>query len=348
MSENIIWHNPNNEPFRIYGFAWLKELGKYRRLPVKTDALPIPEAVDELANHTSGGQIRFATDSKKIIIKATLAGPADMCHMPATGQCGFDCYIYAGGKPRFAGCAKYEAREVFYECEIFEQPEAVMREVIINFPLYIGVEKAEVGLLADAEIRPPSTIQHGKRCVVYGTSITQGGCASRPGMSYTNILSRRLGIECINLGFSGSGRGEPVMAELVASIPDAGCFILDYEANAGYEQLEQTMPHFLQTIRNKNPFVPIIVVSKTAYAHVNFSDEAFIWQNKCRELQRGFVCQRESAGDDNIYFMDGSKFFGEDFDECTVDGAHPTDLGFIRIADILAPEVANLMGLRHH
>ena len=340
---NIIWHDPANEPFQLLGFPWYKEFPVYRRLPPKTGILPIPDAVDELANHTAGGQVRFMTDSRRIYIRAELCGPASMGHMAATGQCGFDCYTNAGGRMRFTGCAKYNVSETSYECLLFEQEEKKICEVVLNFPLYMGVKHAAVGLDCGAVINPPLPFKHTQRCIVYGTSIAQGGCASRPGLAYSNILSRRLSAEFINLGFSGSGRGEPVMAEIIASINNPGCYILDYEANVNYAILNETMPVFIEILRAKHPATPILVVSKTLYAALGYSEKAVREQRKNHELQRGIVETHRAAGDNNIHYTDGSLFFGDDFDECTVDGAHPNDIGFMRMADALAPIVSPLI-----
>jgi len=344
MTNPIRWHDPRNAPFKLLGFPWFDTYRVYRRLPPKTGALPIPDAVNDLANHTAGGQIRFRTNSSHISVRVTLSGPANMCHMPATGQCGFDCYVHIGGW-RFTGCAKYEVVDLTYESALFAHDAPEWREVILNFPLYQGVQTVEVGLDADASVDPPSSITYAKRCVIYGTSITQGGCASRPGLAHTNILSRRLGAECVNLGFSGSGRGEPVMAEIMADIADSGCFVLDYEANAGYDILVDTMPNFIEILRKKHPATPILVVSKTPYAALGYSDSYVREQQKNRALQRGIVDKCRASGDADIHFMDGSLFFGDGFDEYTVDGAHPNDIGFMKIADSLAPVLQDLMGI---
>src|SRR5690606_269350 len=100
------------------------------------------------------------------------------------------------------------------------------------------------------------------RLVVYGTSITQGGCASRPGMAYPSILARRLGIETLNLGFSGNGRGEPEVAHILAQLENVSCFILDYESNVPVaEDLRTTLTAFIPILRERHPDVPIIVIS---------------------------------------------------------------------------------------
>ena len=329
----ICWHDPLYEPFEILGFPWLKTIPGYRRLPPKSEKLDIPDAVDALANCTSGGQIRFAADAKKIFVRVELAGVADMCHMPATGQCGFDCYIGAYGEQRFSNCAKYDRTQDHYECILFEQESPDWREVTLNFPLYKGVKSVFVGLNDDAQVKKAQPLKNNKRFIFYGTSITQGGCASRPGMSYPNILSRRLGVECINMGFSGNGKGEPILAEMIASIQNPGCFVLDYAANANYQMMEATLAEFIRILRKGHAHVPIVVASVIRYARNSFIDKFDIDDENYYLMQENIVESFRANGDKHIFLLDGSTILGEDYDECTVDGVHPNDIGFMRLAD---------------
>ncbi len=229
-SDDLGWHEPTTAPFALNGFPWFAVDHIYRRMPV-SPAHPLPEAVDGLANHTAGGQIRFRTDARDISVRVDLRGVADMHHMPSTGQCGFDCYVGAAGSQRYAGSSIYDQRKQSYQARVFESSARELRDVTLYFPLYQGVDTVWIGLDRDAALAPPQPWRMSRPVVIYGTSITQGGCASRPGMAYTNILSRRLQAEVVNLGFSGSGRGEPEVAHVISGIPDPACLVLDFEAN---------------------------------------------------------------------------------------------------------------------
>jgi lysophospholipase L1-like esterase len=157
-------------------------------------------------------------------------------------------------------------------------------------------------------------------------------------MAYTNILSRRLNVEFINLGFSGSGRGEAEVAEAVAQVAHPICFVLDYEANCvSTELLRETLPRFIRILRAAHAGVPILVVSRTPYAVELQNEESARAGAERREFQRATVEKLRSEGDALVFFKDGSDLLGEDFDECTVDGGHPTDLGFLRMANGLEP-----------
>jgi lysophospholipase L1-like esterase len=345
MSEQapLKWHSPKDAPFGLAGFAWFATDRVYRRLPAKPK-YPLPKPVDSLANCTAGGQIRFQTDSSRLSVRVRLSGVANMNHMPATGQCGFDCYIGPMGRQRYCNTTKYDHKQQSYECVLFDLPRTEMRNVTLNFPLYQGVVEVLVGLDEKAEILPPPPYKNDKLVVVYGTSITQGGCACRPGMAYTNILSRRLNVEFINLGFSGSGRGEPEVAQTIAEIPNPACFVLDYEANCvSAELLQKTFPEFIRILRSAHPNVSILAISRIPTASESFNQAARKTRLERRDFQKRTVDELRAKGDRMISFKDGSDLLGEGFDECTVDGSHPTDLGFLRMADGLTPVLKKIL-----
>lgn len=343
-ADALKWLSPLEPPFHIAGFAWFEQERKYRRLPSATaDALP--PAVDILANCTAGGQIRFRTDSSQLSIRVKLAGPGNMYHMPATGQCGFDCYLGEPGEQRYLSTTRFDPTQTEYEFSFYDWKAKRPLQVTLNFPLYQGVEEVWIGVDEDANIGAPSEYASSKPVVLYGTSITQGGCATRPGMAYPNLLSRCLPFEFINLGFSGNGRGEPEVARTIAGIADPAMFVLDYEANAGTaEQLAETLPAFIRILRERHPAVPILVVSKIRYAGEWFYEEKRHLASDRKHVQQSTVERLQKEGDANIHFLDGGTLLGEeDAEECTVDGAHPTDLGFLRMAKSLAPVIRELI-----
>ncbi len=335
------WHEPDTTPFRLAGFPWFEQDRIYRRLPI-ADRENLPEAVDLLADNTAGGQIAFQTDSRQVAIRVELAGPAEMNHMPATGQCGFDLYIGSPRNLRYQSTSVYDRLLTDYEALLFDHPDASMRCLTLNFPLYQGVKRVQIGLTPEAELEPPPPWAMEGQIVIYGTSVTQGGCASRPGMAYTNILSRALNTEVINLGFSGSGKGEPDVIRTLASVPDPKLYILDYEANTTGD-LGQTLPEAIQTIRANHRKVPILVVSRIAFAKDLTHDDARTTGETNRVLQAEVVAAKRRAGDTLVHFLDGSTLLGPDFDECTVDGVHPSDLGFMRMARSMEPVIQAIL-----
>lgn len=338
---SIVYYNPmKSKKFAIEGLGFFDKEKEYFRLP-KDCKDKVSESVYWLSAQPSGGQIRFKTNAKKISVKVKNHGDYQMCHMAATGQQGVDLYYRLKGQKHytFFTCAKFSEPTSEFESVIFQADEKMDKEIIINLPLYEGLEEILIGVEADATISKPKKHKRNGKIIVYGTSITQGGCASRPGMSYTNILSRRLDIEFINLGFSGSGLGEPIMSKLINEIDDISMLVLDYEANGGCTgHLEKHMEEFIDIFRSKHPVTPILIITKIPFSNYVFMKEERELRQRVFNFQQNVVKQRNENGDENIYFFDGNKLFGDkDILESTVDGLHPTDLGFYRMANILEP-----------
>ncbi len=337
----IVWFDPREEPIGLAGMEWIKEEGVYRRLPLEPD-WPIRKPVDELANHTAGAQIRLRTDSRRILLKVELSKRSGMYHMPATGQSGFDLYVQDDGIQRYIRTTRFPHDTLRYQVDLFSDDEMRIRSFTLNFPLYNGVKSVLVGLEQGAAIQAPLPFAFPGKIVIYGTSITQGGCVSRPGMAYSNILSRKLDAQFVNLGFSGNGLGEPELARLINQISGTSFIILDYEANAR-KTITNTLGLFVGILRERHPEIPILIMSKIRYARETDGSSAYQLLMSNRDFEENMVSKRKAAGDDNIYFLDGSDILGADYFECTVDGTHPSDLGSQRIADALLPAIKEIL-----
>lgn len=337
------WHSPLSAPFKVLGFPWLEQDRVYRRLPLPPNHA-LPEAVDKLADCTAGGQIRFKTDAQRVAIRVKLRGPASMDHMPATGQIGFDAYVGEPGQERYIGTSRMKPREKHYESLLFEgdKPDR-LRTVTLNFPLYQSVTEVMVGLPPEAALEADDFPSSRGRLVFYGTSITQGGCASRPGLAYPQQIGRRLQREVINLGFSGSGKGEEEVARVIRLIPHVDCFIVDYEANCSTELYGRTLEPFLRLYREEQRLVPILVVSRIPYAKEQVNSISRQDRMERKRIATELVRKLNEAGDDRVFFCDGDRLLGERYDECTVDGVHPNDLGFTRMAESLIPVISQIL-----
>ncbi len=198
-----------------------------------------------------------------------------------------------------------------------------------------------MGFRAESEVRAPSEYRLPLPFVTYGSSITQGGCASRPGNSNQGQLSRWLDSDYQNLGFSGSARGEPAMAEYIAGL-DMSAFVLDYDHNApDPDHLAKTHEPFFRAVRSKNPGLPVIMVSKPDFDN-NPADSA-----ARRDIIRGTYENAVRAGDRQVWFVDGESLFGpEDRWACTVDTVHPNVLGFYRMAKGIYPALREALGAK--
>ncbi len=340
-ANGIVWFDAQEKPFDLVGFEWLEKDSVYRRLPVNPD-WELTKSVDGLANHTAGGQVRFSTNSKKILVKVEIAGRSNMYHMPATGQSGFDLYVRDFGVQRYYKTTRFPHDSIKYQYELYDSEESKFHDFTINFPLYNGVKSLQIGIEQESVIQAPPAFTFAGKIVIYGTSITQGGCVSRPGMAYSNILSRKLDAQFVNLGFSGSGKGEPALANLINQISDVSFIILDYEANAG-ETLRKTLAPFIDILREQHPETHILIMSKIRYARHFDGSPTYKPYIELRNFQKNLVDERVNAGDSNIYFLDGSKVLGDDYYECAVDGVHPSDLGSARIANALLAAIRNIL-----
>lgn len=339
--EELIWYDPRNEPFRISGLHWIKTNQSYWRFPEGAFDMLAEKApgVYFMAKDPAGGQIAFETNARRIVVRAVLEGGQRWDHMAATGEMGMDCYVaYPEEAYCFMGVTRFDAKKNEYMSEVISDCGDDRKRVIINLPLYMPLLQLKIGLPKDATLFAPQPFADSRPIVVYGTSITQGGCVSRPGVMTTNILSRRLNREFLNFGFSGSGKGETEVAELVSMVENPAMFILTYEANAG-DLIYQNLVPFISVLRKKHPDTPILVCSRVFCSKFTHNPAKMEPLRQRRLFQKETVEQLRNSGDENVYFVDGWKLMERDCADCFVDGVHPTDLGARQIADAMEPVI---------
>ena len=221
-----------------------------------------------------------------------------------------------------------------------------MLEYRIFFPLYCHVEQIKIGVDEQAIIAPPSPFTMEGKLVFYGTSITQGASASRPGMCYANILSRRLNVETLNYGFSGNGLGEMEVADTLAGIDNPLLYLIDYEANAGLNgKLEETLESFLLCLMKKHPAVPLLVVSRIPHLLDSLNKERAFRREAIRRFQQDTVQRINQDFGGRAYFVDGRTLLPDNGEDTTIDLTHPTDLGFAFMADGLEKTLRKILNL---
>ena len=348
--EGMDWYSVDSPNVELNGLYWRKPGEGFRRIPIgasiSSNSNPeISGGVDYLSWDTAGVMLRFKTDSPEIKVHVKVGHTSRMDHMAHVGIMGFDIYVGSGSSKFYAGSARFDFHQDEYNVKVNRQfAEQKMREYTLHFPLYSGVEYFRLGVTEGSAVELPSPWKDPRPVVVYGTSIQQGGCASRPGMCHTNIMSRRLNRPFINLAFSGSGKGEPKMAELIADIKNPAMFVLDYDANAHCDGLEATLPTFIDILRKSHPEVPILLVSCLPFVE-EFLDEPEYTATRLRytTIHLNELKRRRDMGDKNIHFLDGLSLYGEEPSECAVDGCHATDLGFYMIAKRMAPVIERIL-----
>ncbi len=341
LEENdIVWNNAAKAPFRLYGAVGYTDTdAPFTRMP-QAVAETVSEGVAGLNRHTAGIRVRFATDSPYIAVRIEWERFGFMGHMAAAGFCGADLYRVKDGIHSFAGAVfpDYNVDAVRDGVEGLIRVPGEMTEYVLGFPLYNDVKKLYIGVKEGCHLTAGAEEYRNKKPVVfYGSSITQGGCASRPGTCYQGFLSRSLNMDYINLGFSGNAKGEQTMADFIAGL-DMAVFVYDYDHNApNPEHLKQTHYNLYETVRRVHPDLPIVMISRP--------EAPGTWDVRQRLAIIADSYRRAvEAGDRNVYFINGGDFFaGEVADSCTVDGCHPTDLGFYFMAQGIEPVLRRLL-----
>jgi len=341
---SLRWIELVNPQLQVNGLPWYSENGgKLFRLPERLkDTYRKP--VWELAQSPSGGRIRFRTDSPTLAIRLEYPSPPpDDTSMHAFGQAGVDLYIGQVYWGTVTADKSAKAGKVFEHCyfDLGGRPR-IEREITLYLPLYMPVKVLALGVDAQATMRPPRAFALAKPVVFYGTSITQGGCASRPGMAYQAILGRRLNLDFVNLGFSGNGKGEPEVAQTAAA-NDAAAFVLDFaQNNQSVAALQQVYAPFIETLRAKHPDTPILAITPI-YSASELLDS--VRNEGMRGLIRNVVSRRIADGDRNLQLVEGTDLLGPSRGDGLVDGTHPNDLGFEWMAEGLATRLAQVLGL---
>jgi len=326
--------------FQIIGKGFSDTQTMYERLPASLEGKTRPP-VWSLSKNCSGLAIRFRTNSPIIAAKWEVTGDVVMNHFTMTGIKGLDLYSLKNGKWQFVNTAR--PKEKATTAVIINHMAGNDEEYMLYLPLYDGLVSLEIGVKSTATIEQPlvDSPRKGHPVVFYGTSITQGGCASRAGMAYPNILSRMLDREIVNLGFSGNGQLDLEIAEAMATI-DASCFVIDCLPNVSVAQMNEKYSRFLKIIREKKPNTPILLVETILFPHRHFDQTVFTsLQQKNETLQQIFTEQKKE-GDRSIYYLKADKLIGDD-QEATVDGVHLTDLGFLRMAENMYPVIRKLI-----
>ena len=335
---DVRYHTVLEEPFSLYGFYQPRKEGGFKRLPDEIGR-NVNSGVAQLYTNTAGGRVRFSTDSGYVIIRAKMPTVSKFAHMPLTGSSGFDLYEDdpAGYRPSFCGTFHPDVKMTDGYVSILRFKTRETRYLTINFPLYNDVSSLEIGLQEDATLGEGLSYRNARPVVFAGSSITQGGCASRPGNCYQNMIARRLNLDYINLGFSGSFKAEELMVDYMAGLP-MSAFVSDYDHNAPtVEHLRDTHCRMYQRIREKNPDLPYVMISKPDF--FRHEENAVLRRNVILDTFR-FALEQ---GDKNVYYIDGEGFFkGEWEDSCTVDTTHPNDLGFHFMAESIGNTLAKL------
>jgi len=319
----------------VEGQGWQDVKLPFDRLPGKAEG-KVREAVWNLSRNSAGMCVRFISAAPAIHTRWTVTSERlAMPHMAATGVSGLDLYAH-DDQGRWRWVAVAQPKEKTNTVVLANGLKSGAREYLLYLPLYNGVSSVEIGIpeansLSDA---PDYPADHGKPLVFYGTSITHGACASRPGMVHTAILGRRYHQPVINLGFSGNGRMDPEVGELLCEL-DAAAYIIDCCPNlSGAETAARTKP-LVEQLRNARPEPPIVLVEDRRYADAWLITSRSERNDGNHQALKNAFEDLKKSGVKGLYYIPGDDLLGDD-NEGAVDGSHPNDLGFVRQAEAFA------------
>lgn len=330
--------------FPLYGKVREDTPGRYDRLPAEFQGRS-RDAIWYLGQNSAGMFIRFNTDSKNIWCRWTAKFGNDMNHMTLVGIRGVDLYgLNKKGEWRFIAAGRPTPNDKFTEAQLIGGMEGEATEYMLYLPLYDGLTDLQIGVDSTAMLTRPKVNSPKKErpIVMYGTSILQGGCANRPGMAYTNILSRRFDREVINLGFSGNALLDMEIAELMAAVEDPAVFVFDYCPNAWDYLIREKGEQFFRIVRDAHPDVPVIFIEDVYFPHYEWSETIRQEVDKKNVAQRELFEKLKKQGEKRIYFLKATDMVAKD-KEAFVENIHFTDLGMVQYADWLTPYLKKWM-----
>ena len=339
----VVWRDVREEPFQLHGFHDPKHTPYFCRVPSEI-AAATSAGVDKLSRESAGGRVRFSTDSPYIAIRAKFLAVGRSAHVTLLSCAGFDLYVDGSFGSRYVKEFRMAHDMVDSYEQLVKLEEGGMRSYTINFPVHSVVETLEIGLKPGAALEAPRPYRDIKPVVFYGSSIVHGTAATRPGNIYPAMISREMNLDFLNIGFSGQAKGEPVLARWMATLP-MSVFVCDYDYNAPtVEHLEATHYPLYEVIREKNPDVPYIMVTRPDYWTLASAQEHIL---KRRDVIMSSYLKARAAGDKNVYFIDGMSFNVAPHQyEMSVDGVHPNDAGFVRMADSIGTFIRHVLEKR--
>ena len=336
------WYDAATLP--LYGKARQNTKELYERLPAEFEGRS-RDAVWYLGRNSAGLYVRFSSNASAIWLRWSAKFGNHMNHQTLTGTRGLDLYVLTDkGEWRFMASGRPTLDSKDCEQKVIGAMEPKWREYMLYLPLYDGLTKLEIGVDREAVVEAPKVDlpRCDKPIVMYGTSILQGGCANRPGMAHTSILSRRFNREVINLGFSGNALLDLEIAELMASVEDPAIYVFDYVPNAYDYLIREKGEQFFRIVRDAHPDVPILFLEDPYFGHYEYDAGIKAEVDKKNAAQWELFCKLKKQGEKNIWYLKSDDMVGHD-NEAFVDGIHFTDLGMMRYADWLAPHIRKHM-----
>lgn len=335
----VVWYDVDSWGVEGQGWEAADLKSRYDRLPAKAEGI-VRDAVWNLSRHSAGISFRFNTDATEIKISYEVGSATlGMTNMPPTGKSGIDLYAFDEGIWKWVDVTRPTGVATEHTINGLDPG---MRSYMAYLPLYNTTKFVKIGLSPEAAFEPIAP-RGEKPVVFYGTSITHGASASRPGMTHPAILGRRLNMPVVNLGFSGNGRMEPEVGALVAEI-DAALYVIDCLPNMDGATVAERAEPLVRQIREIRPDTPILLVEDRSFTNAwIFKARRERHEGNRASLIRAFD-SLVSSGVKSLYYLEGDGLLGDDTEGAT-DGSHPSDLGFMRQADAFEPALKKALKL---
>ena len=301
----------------------------------------VTSKVWSLSRDSAGMMVRFKTDATAIHVHYHLldSGLA-MPHMPATGVSGVDLYARdADGKWRWVQVAKPSKQEV--KVELVRGLAEGYREYAAYLPLYNGVDSMRIGVAQGSRFEGMAPRE--KPIIFYGTSITHGACASRPGMVHTAILGRWLDMPVVNMGFSGNGHMDEAVGDFLAQV-DAAAYVIDCLPNMQPAAVTAKCAPLVRQLRKAHPDTPIVLVEDRRFTNDWITPDKHDFHTRNHAALRAAYDGLIQEGVKGLYYIPGDTLYGDDGEGAT-DASHASDLGFMRQAEAFAPVLRDALGL---
>ncbi len=323
-------------PIRVFGVAFFEEKQKLERLPL--DLIEALKYGNKLGRRCPGTRVCFRTDATEFELELTLEPLSIDIGMAVYSCQSAEVLVGERGRARFAALVNPpNYNTTTFSKKITKSDK--MEDVTVFLPRNEVVSCVKLTFPDGARVEEPTPYRYGP-VLYYGSSITEGGCCCRLTNAYTALLSNRLDVDYYNFGFSGSAKGELIMADYINTIP-VKAFVYDYDHNSpSAEHLRSTHEPFFLRIREKQPDLPILMMGRPDFDYTADAKER-------REVILNTYQNALARGDKNVYYLDSEEFFGTvDREQCTIDRVHPNDLGFYRMADVVEPMLRRMLGIQ--
>lgn len=325
----------NDYPIKVFGIPHFDTRKTLERLP--SELLEKIPSLAFLGRRPMGARLGFRTNSKSFTLKIEF----DTLSIDI-GMSIYSCqsaYVFVGERPssKYLGLVAVNNYDTKI-CEKTFYKSDKMEDVTIFLPRNEIIKNVWVYIEDGAEIEPPTPYKYSKPILFYGSSITEGGIACNVCNGYNAVISRHLDVDYYNLGFSGNAKGEIEMADFINTI-DMSIFVYDYDHNAPTaEHLDATHEPFFKRIREKNPTLPIVMLTRP---FAEYGED----EKKRREIVLKTYRNAINSGDKNVYFIDGESPFRDDPDKelCFIDTIHPNDLGFAKMVQVIEPIIKEIL-----